>query len=109
MQREVSAFICGSGFPSEATFTKVTMATHPLHALGFEPLLPSLDDLGFVPAMPVGVREPSSGRMVAQPTRSPAINQGLATESMPAFLEKLAEIVRHIQGAAPAASRRRKN
>ena len=28
------------------------MAIHPLHALGFEPLLPSLTDLGFEPAMP---------------------------------------------------------
>jgi hypothetical protein len=85
------------------------MATHPLHALGFEPLLPSLNDLGFEPAMPLGVREPSSGRKIVQPTRSPAINQALATESMPAYQASLAEIVRHIQGAALAASRRRKN
>jgi hypothetical protein len=95
--------------PSQATFTKVTMATHPLHALGFEPLLPSLTDLGFEPAMPVGAKEPGSGRKIVQPTRNPAINQALATEAMPAYQASLAEIIRHIQGAALAASRRRKN
>jgi hypothetical protein len=85
------------------------MAIHPLHALGFEPLLPSLTDLGFEPAMPIGAKEPQSGRKVVQPTRSPAINQALATEAMPAYQARLEEIIRHIQGAALAASRKRKN
>src|SRR5579862_7366524 len=85
------------------------MAIHPLHALGFEPLLPSLADLGFEPAMPIGARETHSGRTVVQPTRNPAINQALATEAMPAYQARLVEIIRHIQGAALAASRRRKN
>src|ERR1700733_11074972 len=109
MQREVSAFICGSGFPSQATFTKVTMAIHPLHALGFEPLLPSLTDLGFEPAMPIGATEPTSGRRIVQPTRNPAINQALATGAMPAYQAKLVETIRHIQGVTLAASRKRKN
>ena len=85
------------------------MAIHPLHALGFEPLLPSLTDVGFEPAMPVGAKEPHSGRKIVQPTRNPAINQTLATEAMPAYQAKLAEMIRHIQGATLAASRRRKN
>ncbi len=85
------------------------MATHPLHALGFEPLLPSLTDLGFEPAMPVGQKEPGSGRKIVQPTRNPAINQALATEAMPAYQARLAEIIRHIKGATLAASRERKN
>ncbi|MGB8539425.1 MAG: hypothetical protein WCD57_23580 [Acidobacteriaceae bacterium] len=85
------------------------MATHPLHMLGFEPLGPSLTDLGFEPAMPIGAKEPNSGRKIVQPTRNPAINQALATEAMPAYQVRLAEIVRHIQGAALAASRTRKN
>ncbi len=95
--------------PSQATFTKVTMATHPLHALGFEPLPPSLTDLGFEPAMPAGQKEPGSGRKIVQPTRSPAINQALATEAMPAYHARLEEIIRHIKGAALAACRGRKN
>jgi len=85
------------------------MATHPLHMLGFEALGPSLTDLGFEPAMPIGAKEPNSGRKIVQPTRNPAINQALATEAMPAYQARLAEIVRHIQGAALAASRTRKN
>jgi hypothetical protein len=85
------------------------MATHPLHALGFEPLLPSLTDLGFAPAMPVGAKEPHSGRKVVQPTSNPALNQALATDAMPAYQARLAEIIRHIQGAMLAASRKRKN
>jgi len=95
--------------PSQATFTKVTMAIHPHRALGFEPLLPSLTDLGFEPAMPVGANEPNSGRKIVQPTRNPAINQALATQAMPAYQATLAEIIRHIKGATLAASRRRKN
>jgi hypothetical protein len=85
------------------------MATHPLHELGFEPLPPSLTDLGFEPAMAVGAKEPSSGRRIVQPTRNPAINQALATEAMPAYQARLAEIIRHIHGATLAASRNRKN
>jgi len=85
------------------------MATHPLHELGFEPLLPSLTDLGFEPAMAVGAKEPSSGRRIVQPTRNPAVNQTLATEAMPAYQARLGEIIRHIHGATLAASRKRKN
>jgi hypothetical protein len=85
------------------------MATHPLHALGFEPLLPTLTDLGFAPAMPVGAKEPTSGRKIVQPTSDPALNQALATDAMPAYRARLAEIIRHIQGATLAASRERKN
>jgi hypothetical protein len=85
------------------------MATHPLHELGFEPLLPSLTDLGFEPAMPLGTKEPISGRKIVQPTRSPAINQALATSAMPAYQARLAEIIARIQGATLAASRKRKN
>jgi hypothetical protein len=85
------------------------MATHPLHALGFEPLLPTLTDLGFAPAMPVGAKEPTSGRKIVQPTSDPALNQALATGAMPAYRARLAEIIRHIQGATLAASRERKN
>jgi hypothetical protein len=85
------------------------MATHPLHELGFEPLLPSLTDLGFEPAMPIGAREPTSGRKIVQPTRNPAMNQALATSAMPAYQARLNEIVEHIKGATLAASRKRKN
>jgi hypothetical protein len=85
------------------------MATHPLHALGFELLPPSLNDLGFEPAMAVGAKEPTSGRKIVQPTRNPAVNQTLATDAMPAYQARLADIIRHIQGATLAASRKRKN
>jgi hypothetical protein len=85
------------------------MAIHPLHALGFEPLLPSLTELGFEPALSIGARELHSGRKVVQPTRNPVINQALATEAMPAYQARLEEIIRHIKGAALAASRKRKN
>src|ERR1700722_13126801 len=73
------------------------MATHPLHELGFEP------------AVPIGGKEPHSGRKVVQPTRNPAVNQTLATDAMPAYQARLAEITCHIQGAPLAASRERKN
>ena len=59
--------------------------------------------------MPIGAREPHSGRKVVQPTGNPAINQALATEAMPAYQARLEEIIRPIQGAALAASRKRKN
>ena len=85
------------------------MAPHPLHALGFEPVGPSLAHLGFEPAMPVGLREPASGRKIVQPTNNPAVNQELASEAMPAYKAQLLEVIRHIQGATLAASRKRKN
>jgi len=59
--------------------------------------------------MPVGAKEPYSSRTIVQPTRNPAINQALATEAMPAYQTKLAEMIRNIQGATLAASRSRKN
>lgn len=85
------------------------MATHPLDALGFEPLLPSLTDLGFEPATAVGAKEPYSGRRIVQPTSDPALNQALATDAMPAYQARLAEIIRHIKGATLAATRKAKN
>jgi hypothetical protein len=93
----------------KATIPEVTMATHPLHALGFEPVAPSLAHLGFEPAMPVGIREPASGRKIVQPTNNPAVNQALATNAMPAYKAQLLEVIRHIPGATLAASRKRKN
>jgi hypothetical protein len=95
--------------PSQATFTEVTMTAHPLHVLGFEPLAPSLTDLGFAPATRIGAKEPNSARVIVQPTRNPAINQALASEAMPAYQARLMEIIRRIPGATLAASRRRKN
>ena len=59
--------------------------------------------------MPVGAKEPASGRKIVQPTRNPAVNQALATDAMLAYQARLAEIIRHIQGATFAASRERKN
>jgi hypothetical protein len=85
------------------------MAIHPLHALGFEPLPPSLADLGFEPAMLIGAKEPVSGRRIVQPTRNPALNQAFATSAMPDYQAALAQIVERIQGATLAASRKRKN
>ena len=71
------------------------MATHPLHALGFEPLTSSLTDLGFEPQRIVRprlwrTREPDSGRKIVQPTDNPAVNQALATDAMPAYKARLA-------------------
>jgi Region found in RelA / SpoT proteins len=90
------------------------MATHPLHALGFEPLTASLDSLGFEPQrmvrpQPVGTREPDSGRKIVQLTDNPAINQALATDAMPAYKARLLEAIRHIPGARLARSRDAKN
>src|ERR1700761_688361 len=85
------------------------MAIHPLHALGFEPLPPSLADLGFEPAMPVGTTEPISGRRIVQPTRNPGLNQAIATSAMPSYQVKLAQLGEPIPGAPLAASRERKN
>lgn len=85
------------------------MATHPLHTLGFEPLLSSLTGLGFEPQRMVGAREPNSGRKIVQPTDNPAVNQELATDAMPAYKARLAEAIRHIPGATLAASRAAKN
>jgi hypothetical protein len=58
---------------------------------------------------PVGSTEPSSGRKIVQPTDSPAINQALATDAMPAYKTRLLEAIRHIPGARLAASRDAKN
>lgn len=57
----------------------------------------------------VGAVEPDSGRKVVQPTNSPAVNQALATEAMPAYKARLLEAIRHIPGARLAASRDAKN
>jgi hypothetical protein len=84
------------------------MSFHPLHSLGFEAVA-SLADLGFEPQLPVGVREPRSGRKIVQPTENPAINQALATEAMAAYKARLAEVIRQIPGASLVASRDAKN
>ena len=86
----------------------MTMSTHPLHTLGFE-AVPSLAELGFEPQLPVGAQEPVSGRKIVQPTRSPAINQSLASEAMAAYKARLAEVIRQIPGATLVASRDAKN
>jgi hypothetical protein len=85
------------------------MVMHPLHALGFEPLVTSLIDLGFEPATPVGVREPASGRKIVQPTDNPSVNQALATNAMPQYKARLEAAIRDIPGATLAASRDAKN
>jgi hypothetical protein len=85
------------------------MAAHPLHTLGFKPLVSSLSDLGFEPQLMVGAREPNSGRKIVQPTENTAINQALATYAMPAYKARLTEAIRHIPGATLAASRDAKN
>jgi hypothetical protein len=85
------------------------MSSHPLHTLGFEPLVTSLSDLGFEPQLPLGTKEPTSGRKIVQPTGSPAINQALATEAMGAYKARLAEVIRQIPGARLAATRDVKN
>jgi hypothetical protein len=84
------------------------MSLHPLHTLGFE-AVSSLADLGFEPQLPVGRKEPRSGRKIVQPTENPAINQALATEAMAAYKARLAEVIRQIPGATLAASRDAKN
>jgi hypothetical protein len=84
------------------------MSLHPLHSVGFE-AVSSLADLGFEPQLPVGAKEPRSGRKIVQPTENPAINQALATEAMAAYKARLAEVIRHIPGATLAASRDAKN
>jgi hypothetical protein len=81
------------------------MVTHPLHALGFQPIVPSLTELGFEPQLMVGAREPVSGRKIVQPTNSPVVNQALATDAMAAYQSRLEEVVRNIPGATLAASR----
>jgi hypothetical protein len=85
------------------------MSNHPLHTLGFEPVVTSLSDLGFEPQLLLGAKEPRSGRKIVQPTGNPAINQALATEGMAAYKARLAEVIRQIPGAALAASRDAKN
>jgi hypothetical protein len=99
------------------------MAAHPLAVLGFEPVTSlaqkhprSLTELGFETvtntfARPqaVGAMELASRRKIVQPTDSPAINQALATEAMPAYKARLLQAIRHVPGARLAASRDRKN
>jgi hypothetical protein len=82
-----------------------TMAIHPLHALGFEPVAPHrLAELGFAPAtVTIGTR--AAGRLVVQPTADPAVNQALATQAMPAYTAQLASIAAAIPGATLAATR----
>jgi hypothetical protein len=87
----------------------MTMGTHPLHSLGFEPTLSSLKDLGFEPQLRVGTREPRSGRTIVQPTENPAINQALATAAMTTYKARLADVIRQIPGATLVASRDAKN
>jgi hypothetical protein len=84
------------------------MSSHPLHSLGFE-AMSSLAELGFEPQLPVGMKEPRSGRKIVQPTGNPAINQALATEAMAAYKARLAEVIRQVPGAALVASRDAKN
>jgi hypothetical protein len=57
----------------------------------------------------VGAVEPDSGRKIVQPTDTPAVNQALATEAMPAYKARLLEAIRHIPGARLGASREAKN
>ena len=113
------------------------MSAHPLHLLGFEPIVPSpqqpgsLAHLGFEPAtqtvsagaeawrtspdplivspQPVGAIDPRSGRRIVQPTDNPAVNQALATDAMPSYKTRLLAAIRHIPGATLAASRDAKN
>ena len=85
------------------------MSIHPLHTLGFEPVVSSLTELGFEPQLRVGAREPTSGRKIVQPTENPAINQALATDAMAAYKARLADVIRQIPGAALVASRDAKN
>jgi hypothetical protein len=85
------------------------MSPHPLHSLGFEPVVASLADLGFEPQLRVGTQEPRSGRKIVQPTENPGVNQALATDAMAAYKARLAEVIRQIPGATLAASRDVKN
>jgi hypothetical protein len=84
------------------------MSSHPLHTLGFE-AVSSLAGLGFEPQLPVGMKEPGSGRKIVQPTENPAINQALASEAMAAYKARLVQVIRQIPGATLAASRDAKN
>jgi hypothetical protein len=95
--------------PFQATFWEMMMSSHPLHTLGFEPVVTSLTDLGFEPQLRPGTKEPTSGRKIVQPTGNPAINQALATEAMAAYKARLAELIRQIPGATLAATRDAKN
>jgi hypothetical protein len=85
------------------------MSSHPLHSLGFRAVVSSLADLGFEPQLPVGLKEPRSGRKIVQPTENPAVNQALATAAMTAYKARLADVIRQIPGATLAASRDAKN
>lgn len=102
------------------------MPPHPLHLLGFEPIVSpgqpgSLARLGFEPAIqavsepliahpqPLGAIDPRSGRRIVQPTDNPAVNQALATDAMPFYKTRLLAAIRDIPGARLAASRDAKN
>src|SRR5271163_1243012 len=102
------------------------MPAHPLHRLGFEPIVSppqpgSLARLGFEPAIqaigepliahpqPVGAIDPRSGRRIVQPTDNPAVNQALATDAMPFYKTRLLAAIRDIPGATLSASRDAKN
>ena len=102
------------------------MAPHPLHLLGFEPIVSatqpgSLARLGFELAIqaiseplnaqpqPVGAIDPRSGRRIVQPTDNPAVNQALATDAMRFYKTRLFASIRDIPGATLAASRDAKN
>jgi hypothetical protein len=100
---------------------RLPMATHPLYALGFEPVafrsktkVGLLTDLGFETVtdtfnQPVGAVDTASGRKIVQPTDNAAVNQVLATSAMPAYRALLLEAIRNIPGARLAASRDTKN
>ncbi len=71
-------------------------------------MLPGIQQM-IVRPQAVGNMESSSGRKIVQPTDSPAINQALATEAMPAYKARLLQAIKHIPGARLAASRDVKN
>ena len=71
-------------------------------------LLPQMQQMIARPQA-VGTQEPDSGRKIVQPTDNAAVNQGLATDAMPAYKALLLQAIRHIPGATLAASRDAKN
>jgi hypothetical protein len=86
------------------------MLSHPLLSLGFEPLAPTLGDLGFAPqTAAIGSTVPGSGREIVQPTNDPAVNQALAKGAMPEFTQRLRLAIAHISGARLIKTRGTKN
>ena len=85
------------------------MVKHPLHTLGFEPVVSSLTALGFEPQGGWERQNQILAERSVQPTGNPGVNQELATEAMPAYKARLAEAIRNIPGATLAASRDAKN